>query len=76
MRADFQQFYALNLDEMGGAYGIGHAACLAAQLPYGSRVIALLSKEEEKEGTTQGESHSIDEYMEILSKPRKEVRHG
>lgn len=76
MRADFQQFYALNLDEMGGAYGIGHAACLAAQLPFGSRVISLLSKEEEQEGTTQGESHSIDEYMEILSKPRKEVRHG
>lgn len=61
---------------MGGPYSIGHAACLAAQLPYGSRVIALLAEEVGKEGTTQGESHSIDEYMEILSKPRKEVKHG
>ena len=63
---------------MGGDYGIGHAACLAAQLPYGSRVIALLREEMGKEGTgtTQGETHSIDEYMEILSKPRREVQHG
>lgn len=78
MRADFQQFYGLNLDEMGGAYSIGHAACLAAQLPYGSRVVTLIvaASEKDKEGTTQGESHSIYELNEILAKPRKEVQHG
>ena len=61
---------------MCGSYSIGHAACLAAQLPYGSRVTALLREEIEKEGTTQGESKPIDDYMEILSRPRKEVKHG
>lgn len=103
---------------MGGAYGIGHAACLAAQLPKDSRtfvaadplcefssatnrLLALIEyhahvgwymhTEDAKKGrnepqflmgltgdagTTQGESLSIDEYMEILAKPRKEVQHG
>ena len=27
-------------------------------------------------GTTQGESLDVDEYMEILARPRKEVQHG
>ena len=61
---------------MGGAYGVLHGACLAAQLPPTARTISKLAEEMEKEGTVQGESHSIDEYMEILSKPRKEVKHG
>lgn len=118
LRADFQQHYGLNLDEMGGSYGIGHAACLAAQLPKDSRTFVaadplceyasatnrLLAQIEyhthagwyvhtedaRKErnqpqflmglcgntGTTQGEPLSIDEYMEILARPRKEVQHG
>lgn len=29
-----------------------------------------------KTGTTQGESLDIEEYMELLAKPRKEVQHG
>lgn len=103
---------------MGGAYSIGHAACLAAQLPTDSRtfvaadplcefssatnrLLALIeyhthtgwyvhTEDARNEcnkpqflmgltgnaGTTQGESLSIDEYMEILTKPRKEVQHG
>lgn len=64
---------------MGGDYGIGHAACLAAQLTAETRTIAALSKTLEAKGDadkTQGESKPIDEYMEILAKPRKEVQHG
>lgn len=37
LRADFQQFYGLCLDGMGGSYTHAHAACLAAQLPRESR---------------------------------------
>lgn len=118
LRADFQQHYGLNLDDMGGSYSISHAACLAAQLPKDSRtfvasdpaceyasatnrLLALIeyhthvgwymSTEDARKGrnqpkflsgladkreSTQGESLSIDEYMEILTKPRKEVQHG
>lgn len=79
LRADFQQYYGLNLDEMGGAYGIGHAACLAAQLTGESRTIAAHAKTMEErgvDGKTQGESLPIDEYMEILARPRKEMQHG
>jgi hypothetical protein len=79
LRADFQQWYGLNLDDMGGDYSISHAACLAAQLPGDSRTFAAFRREEaasEPSGKTQGESLPIDEYMELLSRPRKEVQHG
>lgn len=64
---------------MGGSYGIGHAACLAAQLTGDSRTIAAYSKTapaQGEAGKAQGESKPIDEYMEILARPRKEVPHG
>lgn len=38
MRADFQQYYSLNLDGMGTAYSYSHAAVLCVQLPADSRV--------------------------------------
>lgn len=38
MRADFQQYYGLNLDGMGTAYSYLHAAFLCAELPTDSRV--------------------------------------
>ena len=79
MRADFQQWYGLNLDLMGGDYGIDHASCLAAHLPWESRTFAAFRREmptDVEDGMAQGESLPIDEYMEILSRPRKEVEHG
>lgn len=39
LRADFQQFYGLNLDDMGRAYTYLHAAALTVQLPADSRVM-------------------------------------
>jgi len=39
LRADFQQYYGLNLDDMGKDYTVFHAACLAAMLPGESRVM-------------------------------------
>ena len=38
LRADFQQYYHLNLDGMGRDYTTLHAADLLAQLPEGARV--------------------------------------
>lgn len=118
MRADFQQYYGLDLDKMGGDYSIRHAACLAAHLPKDSRTFVAVNPlceyasttnrllamieyhahagwwvhtEDARRGRnapqfvaaaetgepkkTQGESLFIDEYMEILAKPRKEVQH-
>lgn len=37
LRADFQQFYGLDIDGMGRDYTLAHAAALAAQLPVESR---------------------------------------
>ena len=39
LRADFQQFYGLNLDDIGRAYTYLHAAALTAQLPRESRTV-------------------------------------
>lgn len=38
LRADFQRFYGLNLDDMGDAYSFRHAAALCANLPGDSAV--------------------------------------
>ena len=37
LRADFQQYYGLNIDGMGVDFSMLHAADLAAQLPHDSR---------------------------------------
>lgn len=42
LRADFQQYYGLNLDRMGIEYTVLHAADLAVMLPRGSRVLARI----------------------------------
>jgi len=42
LRADFQQYYQLNLDDMGVSYTVLHAADLAAHLPIGSRCMCAL----------------------------------
>ena len=43
LRADFQQFYSLNLEGMGRTYTTFHAASLLTQLPEGSRVARALN---------------------------------
>lgn len=45
LRADFQQYYGLDLDGMGAAYSYPHAAALATQLPAESRVMRELDAE-------------------------------
>ena len=42
LRADFQRYYGLNLDDMGGAYSVEHAADLAACLPSDSAVLRAM----------------------------------
>ena len=41
IRADFQQYYGLNIDEIGASFSVHHAAVLAAMLPTESRTIAV-----------------------------------
>lgn len=41
LEADLAQYYHLDLERMGADYSCAHAACLAAQLPKGSRCKAL-----------------------------------
>lgn len=45
LRADFQQYYNLNLDYLGREYGINHAASLALELPDTSRIKKKLKPE-------------------------------
>jgi len=45
LRADFQQYYTLNIDEMGVGYRVGHAAELAVMLPQESRVMQRIDPE-------------------------------
>lgn len=47
LRADFQRFYNLNIDDMGDGYTVAHAAALASQLPRGSRLSCAMSPENE-----------------------------
>jgi len=42
LRADFQQYYTLNIDKMGVDYSIVHAADLAVMLPQSSRVMCRI----------------------------------
>lgn len=49
LRADFQQYYGLNIDGMGDAYTLSHAACLCAQLPSDARVWRAIMPSEQAE---------------------------
>jgi hypothetical protein len=42
LRADFQQYYGLNIDCMGYKYSLTHAAVLVEQLPSNSRVYCAI----------------------------------
>lgn len=52
LRADFQQYYGLSIDGMGGDYPIAHAAALASQLPSTSRVAKALNPDNEWDDAT------------------------
>lgn len=47
LRADFQQYYGLNLDGMGVGYSHAHAAALMMQLPLDSRISRKLNPDNE-----------------------------
>lgn len=49
LRADFQQYYGLNIDGMGSDYSYPHAAVLMTQLPHGSRLGRRLNPDNEWE---------------------------
>lgn len=66
MRADFQQYYGLNLDGMGHGYSIEHAACLAAQLPRESRTIRAISPAAAW-GWTENLLANIEYWLHVLA---------
>lgn len=43
LEADFQQYYGLNLEDIGGNLSVRHAALLAAHLPPESRCLSILN---------------------------------
>lgn len=45
LRADFQQYYSLNLDGLGIVYSVNHAAILCEQLPQKSRTYLAINNE-------------------------------
>lgn len=49
LRADFQQYYGLNIDGMGEDYALSHAACLCAQLSVESRTVKAYMTPEQAE---------------------------
>lgn len=72
LRADFQQFYHLNLDDMGERYSLLHAADCAAMLPYQARIWGQLEqfkKQQEIEEQRKRDGKfalPVDEYKRLL----------
>lgn len=52
LRADFQQYYGLNIDGMGTDYSYSHAAVLVTQLPSNSRVSIAIDPDSAWEAQT------------------------
>lgn len=59
LRADFQQFYGLNVDDMGAAFTRLHAAALCVQLPRESRLVRAMEP-----AAAWGDSEYIAHAME------------
>lgn len=79
LRADFQQFYNLNIDDMGERYSLAHASDCAALLPAEARVWQELGRhsagrqqKNDKEAVSTY-STSKDEYMAQLGQEWREV---
>lgn len=77
LRADFQQTYNLNLDDMGDGYSVAHAAALAEMLPAATRVrvrLAQLMEEMEREEKAKDNyTLSVDEYKAMRKRKWKEA---
>lgn len=77
LRADFQQTYNLNLDDMGDQYTVAHAASLAQMLPNHTRVrnrFAELVKEWEAEEKRESNyTLSVDDYKAMRKRKWKEA---
>lgn len=52
LRADFQQYYGLDIDGMGAGFSHAHAASLVKMLPRGSRVGRALNPDSEWDDAT------------------------
>lgn len=65
LRADFQQFYSLNIDLMGEEYTHAHAAALLSQLPRESRLLRA-ERPELEWGYTEALLASIEYSLRVL----------
>lgn len=43
LEADLQEYYGIDISNMGSSVSVTHIACLVAQLPFDSRVITYLN---------------------------------
>lgn len=66
LRADFQQFYGLNVDDMGAAFTRLHAAALCAQLPRESRLVRAMDPAAEW-GDSEYIAHAMEHTLRVLS---------
>lgn len=67
-----RQVYGVDVREAGDGMRLGHAACLAAQLPADCRTFERMRREPRKgEGSLTNE-----DYMAALAAPRKAVGDG
>lgn len=72
LEADMRQVYGVDVWEVGEGMRLGHAACLAAQLPADSRTFERIRRE--PRAPMSGLCN--EDYMAALSAPRKAVEDG
>lgn len=66
LRADFQQFYGLNLDRLGVDYTRAHAAALCVQLPRESRLVRAMEPANEW-GDAEYIAHAMEHTLRVLA---------
>lgn len=76
LRADFQQYYGLNIDGMGVDYSHLHAAVLMSQLPAGSRVSKHLNADNEWDDATYLLAAIEYDLRVLIWQKTKDAQHG
>ena len=75
MRADFQQYYGLNLDDMGSEYSYIHAATLLTQLPKTSRIASKRNPDNEWDEQTRILAHLEYDVRRLAWSMTKDAQH-
>lgn len=76
LRADFQQYYGLNIDGMGADYSPAHAAALLAQLPLESRIMRAENADLEWDEATYFLAQIEYDLRVLIWQKTKDAQHG